>query len=218
MKVILMGATGFVGAEVLEQLLNHPRIEKITAISRRPLTHTSAKLVVILHDDFSRYDDALMGKLADHGACIWTLGGKQSDLGKPEQFERITHTFTIAFARAVARRAAGRFEFCYLSGMGADPSETAVLPWERLTRHLKGRTEKDLQAIAARHPAFSVHCFRPGGILPRDASAALRLLLAPIVIGVDQLARALLRVALEGSDDAAPAVLSNRAIKSVAGA
>jgi hypothetical protein len=65
------------------------------------------------------------------------------------------HDFTLALA-TVAADAAGPFVFCYLSGAGADPGETSTFPWERLTRHLKGRTEQDLRAPADAHPRFTV--------------------------------------------------------------
>jgi hypothetical protein len=126
---------------------------------------------------------------------------------------RVTHTFTLALARPLAARARAPFSFCYLSGMGADPSESAWLPWEKLTRHLKGRTEKDLLALAAAHPQFSAHCFRPAGILPVGSSRVAHALLAPIVVGVDVLADALVDVATApGFRGRAPRI-TNGAIK-----
>jgi hypothetical protein len=112
-------------------------------------------------------------------------------------FARITHGFTLALAEGVAARAKNPFAFCYLSGMGADPTETARLPWERLTRHLKGRTEKDLHALQERHPTFCVHAFRPGGILPDDTNGLVRFALSPIAVGVGQLADAMIEGAIE---------------------
>lgn len=192
MKIILTGATGFAGSEILSHLIAHPGVTQVSCLTRRPLDASSPKVTTIIHENFEVYDTSLIERLSDHTSCIWALGGKQSDLGSPDQFARITHSFTIALAEAVASTARNRFTFCYLSGMGADPTETARLPWEKLTRYLKGRTERDLARLQQMYPTFSARSFRPGGILPSPGSAVLRMLLAPIVVGVDELADAMI--------------------------
>jgi hypothetical protein len=158
----------------------------------------------------------LLDRLADHHACIWALGGKASDLGEPEVFARITHDFTLALAEGIADRAKRRFTFCYLSGMGADPTETARLPWEKLTRHLKGRTEKNLHALQERNAAFCAHAFRPGGILPDDANRLLRRALAPIVVSVGELSDAMIAGAVDDRLFRQWPVIGNRNIKRLA--
>ncbi|HEY0329872.1 MAG TPA: NAD-dependent epimerase/dehydratase family protein [Rhodopseudomonas sp.] len=197
MKIILTGATGFVGSHVLAHLIADPHITGVTCISRRPVASDSPKVTTILQDDFLSYGPALFDRLAEHDACIWALGGKASDLGEPEAFARITHDFTLALAEGIAGRARGTFTFCYLSGMGADPTETAKLPWEKLTRHFKGRTEKDLFVLQQRNPVFCTHAFRPGGILPDHANRLLRFGLAPIVVSVGELSEAMIAGAVD---------------------
>lgn len=122
----------------------------------------------------------------------------------------------MALADALASATRRPFTFCYLSGMGADQSESSWLPWEKLTRHIKGRTEKDLLALQSRHQQFHVHCYRPGGILPLDTGRLSSILLAPIAIRVDTLARAL----IVGATDPALAdgwpVIANSQIKQLA--
>lgn len=213
MKVILTGATGFVGGEVLRRLAARPGVEEILCLTRRPPEDLPSKASIVLHEDFSRYDPALLDRLADCAACIWAMGGKASDLGQPGVLERVTHTFTLAFARAVAACSNERFTFCYLSGMGADPTETAWFPWERSTRHLKGRTERDLAALQEERPGFSIHSFRPAGILPATAAAALDYLLAPLVVRVGVLAEAMITAAVDPALFRKAPLLSNSDIK-----
>lgn len=44
MKIILTGATGYVGEGVLMECLRDDRVEKVLSISRRPCGHESDKL------------------------------------------------------------------------------------------------------------------------------------------------------------------------------
>jgi len=216
MKIVLTGATGFVGSNILAHLLDDPRISGVTCISRRPIGISAPKITAILQKDFLSYDSALLNQLADHHACIWALGGKASALGSLEVFTRVTHGFTLALAKGVAVRAKQRFTFCYLSGMGADQTEAARLPWEKQTRHLKGRTEKDLHVLQERNASFCSHAFRPGCILPDDTNKLLRLALAPIAIEVGELAGAMIAGAVDSHLFRQWPVISNRHIKCLA--
>jgi hypothetical protein len=72
-----------------------------------------------------------------------------------------------------------------------------------------------LGALADAHPRFTVYCFRPAGILPRDTGSVARFLLSPISIRVDELAEALIDLAVRPSA-MTPAVLSNSDIKQLA--
>jgi nucleoside-diphosphate-sugar epimerase len=200
-KLFLMGATGFVGSEVLSQLIAHPRIGQVTCLTRRTLEVSSPKLVAVQHSDFARYDDSLMAPFADHTGCIWTLGGKASDFPSEADYLRVTHTFALAFARAAFAHASGPCGFCYLSGLGADPSQSSRLPWEKLTRYAKGRTEKDLQVLAHEYLGCTVHVFRPGGILKKGISPWLYRVFGSLVVGVDQLAHELIETAIDPYPD-----------------
>lgn len=195
MKVVLTGATGFVGAEVLQQLLAHPEVDAVTSLTRREVSVLHPKLSARIHSDFSKYDDALMSELSDHGACIWTLGSKASTFDSLSEYERVTHDFTLSLAASLAR-CTSALSFCYLSGMGADPSESTRFPWERATRHLKGRTERSLSHLASLHEGFSAFSFRPGGILTKDVNRFTEALLRPISVRVETLAHAMIDVAL----------------------
>ena len=74
MKVILTGATGFIGGEVLHQCLQNPSITSLVTLSRRNLPNIAAKnpkLKVVVLKDFMNYSDDVLQDLAGAEACIW---------------------------------------------------------------------------------------------------------------------------------------------------
>lgn len=74
MKVILTGATGFVGLEVLKQCLQNPSITSVVVLARRELPATvsnNPKLTVKIITDFLSYSDDLISDLRGAEACIW---------------------------------------------------------------------------------------------------------------------------------------------------
>lgn len=120
MKLILTGATGFAGGEVLKQALAAPSVERVTVLTRRSLGLAHAKLSEVVVRDFLDYSAT---RLDDADACIWCLGVSQSQVGK-EQYVVITHDYAVAGAAAMIA-ANPRLRFCFVSGRSADPSEKA---------------------------------------------------------------------------------------------
>lgn len=74
MKVVITGATGFVGQKVLSCAISNPEISFIYVLSRRPIDESlsaSPKVHVIIHRDFERYPSDLLEELQGAGACLW---------------------------------------------------------------------------------------------------------------------------------------------------
>ncbi len=83
MKVLLSGATGFVGTEVLTQALLHPRITSVIALSRKPLPapfDTNAKVQTVIVEDFESYSPSVLSQLKGVDACIWYVSFSISPL------------------------------------------------------------------------------------------------------------------------------------------
>lgn len=155
MKIIVTGATGLVGAEVLRLAIHDNDIEHVTALTRRPATVQHPKIKTLMHESFLDYSE-LEEVFKEHDACIWCLGISVSQVNK-QQYQVITYDYTIAAAKAMLKANPG-IHFIFLSGEGADPKEKSRLLFERI----KGKTENEL----LRMPFKRFHIARPGAIRP----------------------------------------------------
>jgi len=210
MKLILTGATGFAGGEVLRQALNDAAIERVSVLTRRPIGVVHAKLRELVLEDFLDYSRV---DLNDCDACIWCLGVSQARVSE-QAYIRITFDYTVAAATAMFA-ANPRLRFCFVSGQSADPGETKSALFARI----KGRTERALSDLGG-----DVVNFRPGIIrasaqsgprkdlarLAAPLGALLSFFNADFSVDCDQLARCLLDVAKHGSDQK---LLVNQAIR-----
>ena len=154
-RAIVTGASGMVGEGVLLECLNHPQVESVLVVGRRPCGVTHPKLKEILHKDF--FDlSPIESQLAGYNACYFCLG--VTSIGKKEpEYYNFTYTLTLTFAQAVSRQNSD-MTFCYVSGAGTDSTEQGKTMWARV----KGKTENDLKKL----PFKQVFAFRPGYIHP----------------------------------------------------
>jgi hypothetical protein len=154
-RAIITGATGMVGEGVLHECLQHPEVEKVLVINRRPCGVSHPKLQEIIHTNF--YDiSPIASQLVDYNACFFCLGVSSVGMKEPEYYEK-TYVLTMHVAGILAQQNPD-MTFCYVSGAGTDSSEKGRIMWARV----KGKTENDLQKL----PFRQVYLFRPGFMLP----------------------------------------------------
>lgn len=154
-RAVITGATGMVGEGVLHECLNHPRVEAVLVINRRPCGVSHPKLEEIIHADL--FDlTPLENQLSGYNACFFCLGVSSVGM-KEDEYHKMTYTLTMHIA-GVLCKANPDMTFCYVSGAGTDSSEKGKRMWARV----KGKTENDLMKL----PFKQVLAFRPGFIKP----------------------------------------------------
>src|ERR1700681_2487347 len=119
-RPIITGATGMVGEGVLLECLNHPDVEKVLVINRKPGGVAHPKLREIIHTDFFNLS-LIEQELIGYNACFFCLG--ISSVGISEQeYRHITYDLTLNVAEVLAKLDP-QMTFCYVTGAGTDGGE-----------------------------------------------------------------------------------------------
>ncbi|PQE21333.1 hypothetical protein CJF32_00006475 [Rutstroemia sp. NJR-2017a WRK4] len=176
MKLIVTGATGFVGQEVIRQAIRNPAVTSIIALARKVVpapsigdeAATSAKFQsVILKDWTSDYPESVKQRLRDADACIWTLAitpSKAEDMDFAE-VTKVNYDYTINGLQNMLAVAYKPFRFIYTSGALIERDQNKTLTILGDYRHMCGRTENELLRIAEKNtPDFQVTVAKPGAI------------------------------------------------------
>jgi uncharacterized protein YbjT (DUF2867 family) len=217
-RLLLVGATGMVGGYALRYALEHPAVKSATAIVRRKLDISHPKLNQVVHRDFADCS-ALAEALSGQDGAVFCLGAYTGAVSDAE-LRTITVDYSIEFARVLHASSPGT-AFSFLSGSGADPTGRSRMPFARY----KGEAEKALLAVG-----FSrLYLFRPAYIYPveprkepnfsyrllRAIYPAFQLLFPNQVIRADDLARAMVEVAVRGTEEREGPVFENRDIRAM---
>jgi uncharacterized protein YbjT (DUF2867 family) len=147
---LVLGATGLVGGECVDLLLDDPRWSRVVAAGRRPFEREHPRLEqrVVDFDRLSAHAAALR---ADDVFCC--LGTTIRAAGSREAFRRVDHDYVLEAARLALEGGAGRF--LLVSAVGADPRSRIFYS------RVKGETERDVRALGYR----TVAVFRPSLLL-----------------------------------------------------
>jgi uncharacterized protein YbjT (DUF2867 family) len=217
-RLVIVGATGMVGGYALRYALDHPAVGQVTSIGRRKLGVSHPKLNEVLHPDFADCS-ALAEALSGQDAAIFCLGTYTGSVPDAE-LRKITVDYTVEFAR-VLHGSSPNAAFSFLSGNGADPTGRSRMAFARY----KGEAEKAL--LADGFPR--VYIFRPAYIYPveprqepnlsyrllRVIYPAFRTLFPNQVIPADDLARAMVDVAVQETRETGGQVFENRDIRAM---
>jgi nucleoside-diphosphate-sugar epimerase len=101
LKVIVTGATGMVGEGVMLECVEHPAVDEVLLVSRRPYGTLPCKVKECIVPDFMQMD-GVAGRLTGYDACFFCAG--VSSVGKSEAvYARITYDTTLHFAETLVK-------------------------------------------------------------------------------------------------------------------
>lgn len=163
LKVILTGATGFVGQGVLLACLNNPAVSEVLVIGRRQYDGNHSKMKQLVVNNFfelHQYSEQLKG----YDACFYCAG--ISSIGMNEKdYTRITYDTTMDVAQTLFA-ANPLMVFNFVTGRATDSTEKSRMMWARV----KGKTENALQKVGFK----GQYNFRPGYMHPMPGQKKIK--------------------------------------------
>ena len=136
MKILLLGASGLVGKNVLAQAFTHPAIANVVAPTRRPLA-PHPKLINPVSDHL----ESLLSEGVAWGidGVVCALGTTISKAGSKEAFRGVDYVLPLAFARSAHEQ--GAETFVLVSASVASVSSAIFYP------RVKGEIERDIELV-----------------------------------------------------------------------
>ena len=174
MKCIILGATGLVGQQLLQQALANPEYSQVIAPTRKPLPpHAKLHNPIV---DFNKLPSDAPWWQADVAVCA--LGTTMKIAGSRQAFWQIDHDFVLD-AATIAKQA-GVSVFIYNSSLGADAQAKSFY------LQVNGKVENDLAALGFSTLGIVRPSFLDGGARPeKRPGEAIAIffakLLAPII-------------------------------------
>jgi len=146
----LVGASGLVGGELLNYLLNGPEYARVLVLVRKPLgiKHPKLEERVIEFECLARYKDCF--KVNEVFCCLGTTIKKA---GSQEAFKKVDVDYPLEIAKLAQEMQAEKF--LIISSMGANPKSSVFYS------RMKGLLEERLKEIGINY----LHIFRPSLLL-----------------------------------------------------
>lgn len=145
-SLLIAGATGLVGGQALALALEDARVDRVVALTRRPLSaHPKLHIPIV---DFGRLPTDAAWSAVEGAVCA--LGTTRAKAGSVEAFRSVDHDYPLVIARLV--RENGGTSFGLVSSMGADAG----------SRFLYTRTKGQVEEAVRRLQFPSLTIVRPG--------------------------------------------------------
>lgn len=141
LKVLVGGATGLVGQELVAELAQNDHISEIWLVSRRaveqaPFNSSKVKWLILPPEEWGSY--LWTGPKLDAAFCA--LGTTIKTAGSKEAFYKVDHDLVVDFFKIAQK--AGATAWGLVSAIGANLHSTVFY------YRVKGETERDVKALA----------------------------------------------------------------------
>lgn len=144
--MLVAGATGLVGTSLVEQLINHPEVAKITILVRKE-TGASHPKVTEKVVDFDLFSEKDLPQNVDAAFCC--LGTTIKKAGSKEAFKKVDFDYVLKLGVFCQR--IGINQYHVISAMGANPK--AKIFYNRA----KGMMEQELQKLTKLRSIYVYH-------------------------------------------------------------
>ncbi|KAJ5358909.1 uncharacterized protein N7496_011322, partial [Penicillium cataractarum] len=169
MKIIVAGATGLVGSEIIRQCLDNNAVTEVIALARNPIqideNTNSSKLKILLIEDYGHYPDHIKAEFVGADACIWTVAVTPFRSGNFDfdEVKRVCQSCTMTGLQAMYEAQQGRpFRFMYLSAEGT-PDDTTKKPiFMGDYQIMRRETELQVREFSKNHTNIETCIARPG--------------------------------------------------------
>ncbi len=170
MKLVVAGASGFVATEIIRQCLQLPKISKVIALARRPVsappdlsaTADASKLQSVVIGDYDVYPEEVKAQLAGVDACIW-YGASMAWLIPLVYGWVVVYLYRTPFKRNIRATGASSSLAClsplyrsliltplpFIRTVAITPSKARALPFEQVRRVCHDYTLLGLETLFA---------------------------------------------------------------------
>jgi uncharacterized protein YbjT (DUF2867 family) len=198
LRIMLTGASGFVGEGVLLAALTHPAVEEVLMINRRHQEIQHTKLKELIVPDLFQIE-SFQEHLGGYNTCFFCAGISSVGMNE-ESYTSITYDMTMQFAQTLLTVNPAMI-FNFISGSHTDSSEKGKVMWARI----KGKTENALMKL----PFQNEYNFRPGGMLPVPGQQhvkplykfivkVMKFLIPKKIVSLQELGLAMINAAIKG--------------------
>jgi uncharacterized protein YbjT (DUF2867 family) len=145
-RVLVAGATGLIGSELIKLLLVNPHIGQVVAISRSQFKshHPKLKHLIISFEELEKIVDEFYGDSIF--CCLGSTIKKTPDL---QDYKRVDHDYPIKLAELSQQCDVSQFHL--VSALGANPQS------RQFYLRMKGETEQAIKKIFNK----SLHIYQP---------------------------------------------------------
>jgi len=175
-KAVIVGASGLIGRNLVNQLLMSKNYTEVTSLARKklPVHSSTLKHIIIDFDHLEDYSDEINGRAIF--CCLGSTKKKTPDLA---EYHKVDHDYIVKLAEIGEKN--GVKQFHLVSSLGAD--EKSI----NFYLKMKGETENDIKDKTFK----SIHIYRPSVLVGARTESTrmerltikLMLLLNPLLLG-----------------------------------